>query len=152
MKRKEICIDSMEALGQTADEVYEYLNRISQFQRTIKLLDKEVDAEILLKYHEYLLLIIKNQMKKNQREGIKRKLEKKAKGCGEYGRPKKVLPDDFAEQVKNRYSHNKPLLQYCREIKMKQSTFYRYAKEIIENEKKEKNKEVSINTHFVVKR
>lgn len=35
---------------------------------------------------------------------------------------------------------------------MKQSTFYRYAKEIIENEKKEKNKEVSINTHFVVKR
>lgn len=110
MKRKEICIDSMEALGQTADEVYEYLNRISQFQRTIKLLDKEVDAEILLKYHEYLLLIIKNQMKKNQREGIKRKLEKKAKGCGEYGRPKKVLPDDFAEQVKNCYSHNKPLL------------------------------------------
>lgn len=65
MKRKEVCIDSMEALGQTADEVYEYLNRISQFQRTIKLLDKEVDAEILLKYHEYLLLIIKNQMKKN---------------------------------------------------------------------------------------
>lgn len=139
MERIEICIDSMEALGQTSDEVYVCLKRISQLQKTIKLLDKEIDVEVLLKYHEYLLLIIKNQMKRNQSEGIKRKLKEKAEGCGEYGRPKMVLPDDFEQQVKNCYSQDRPLLQYCREIRMKQSTFYRYAKEIIENEK---NKEI----------
>lgn len=141
MERDKICINALEELGQTPAEVYKYLKRISDSQRTIRLLDKEVDAEVLLKYHEYLLLVIKNQMMKKQREGIKRKLKEKSEGCGEYGRPKKILPDDFEEQVKNYYSHNKPLLQYCRDINMKQSTFYRYARIIIENEKKEKNKE-----------
>lgn len=140
MEREDICINSLEELGQTPEELDKYLQRLSELHKVIRWLDKTVDAEVLLKYHEYLVLISKKQMKKNQREGIKRKLKEKAQGCGEYGRPKKVLPHDFAEQVKNCYSQDKPLLQYCREIKMKQSTFYRYAKEIIENEKS-KNKE-----------
>lgn len=126
---------SLEGLGKTAKEVYEHLQEFSKQQMSVRLFDKEVDAEILLKFQEFLITIIKEEHYEKQREGIRRKLKEKAAGCGAYGRPSTSLPADFEEQIRKCCSTSKPLIQYCRQINMKQSTFYRHAKRIIDNEK-----------------
>ena len=75
----------------------------------------------------------KKKLKMAQYEGIKKALEKKKKGTGNYGRPRIQLPPDFEEQVKL-YKKNRTSLElYRRKLDMKNSTFYKYANICLKN-------------------
>lgn len=51
-------------------------------------------------------------------------------GVGSYGRPKTALPKDFEIRIKACLSKIQKLSDYCDELQMKRSTFYKYAKQI----------------------
>lgn len=57
-------------------------------------------------------------------------LQRKYEGERHYGRPKIILPDGFDERVKECFENKHPLSDYCEEIEMKKSTFYKYANSI----------------------
>lgn len=91
---------------------------------------KVVDPHWMDKINEMILEKKYVQIKKGQRLGIERALQRKYEGNGTYGRPKTILPDGFDERVKDCFENNHPLSDYCEEINMKKSTFYKYAKSI----------------------
>lgn len=93
---------------------------------------KVVDPHWMDKINEMVLEKRYVQIKKGQKLGIERALQKKYEGNGTYGRPKIILPDGFDEKVKECFENKHPLSDYCEEIEMKKSTFYKYAKKIQE--------------------
>lgn len=70
------------------------------------------------------------QIKRGQKLGIEKALQRKYEGNGTYERPKIILSDGFTDRVKDCFKNNHPLSVYCAEIEMKKSTFYKYAKNI----------------------
>lgn len=63
-------------------------------------------------------------------------MKRKYEGKGTYGRPKTILPEDFEERIEECLKRNLSLSDYCEEIGMKKSTFYKYAKRVQEGMKK----------------
>lgn len=86
--------------------------------------DHIVDAAWLKQVKKFVMEQHYQSLRRLQTYGIKRALEDKAAGKGNYGRPKVKLPDDFEEQVISRINHNASLAEYRRQIDMKKSTFY----------------------------
>lgn len=60
--------------------------------------------------------------------GIKKALEKKQSGEGKYGRPCVSIPKEFDDMILLYERRHKPLEEYRKQINMKRSTFYKYAK------------------------
>lgn len=65
--------------------------------------------------------------------GIKRALELKKIGLGNYGRPSVELPSDFEEKINSYFKLKIPLENYRKQINMKKSTFYKYVNKVREN-------------------
>ena len=118
-------IKGYEKSGRRLKELLEEWNR-----RSVKLEFKEktVEPEWMISVYKMIIERVHEELVVEQRAGIKRALEKKRAGTGEYGRPRVKLPSDFEEQLKIRIKNNEDLSHYCEEIKMKKSTFYKWAK------------------------
>lgn len=80
----------------------------------------------------YYVLSLKNENhREKQLSGIKEALRLKEEGKGTYGRPIAVLPKDFEEKIITLKHEHRPLEDYRKTIGMKKSTFYKYAKIIL---------------------
>lgn len=120
-------------------EFSEVLHICQKNKIEVTVYGKVVDPHWMDKINEMILEKRHVQIKKGQKLGIERALQKKYEGEGHYGRPKIILPDGFDERVKDCFKNNHPLSDYCEEIEMKKSTFYKYAKRVQEKVKIETN-------------
>ena len=93
---------------------------------------KAVDPQWMAKINELVLEKRKLEIKKGQRLGIERALQRKQEGEGHYGRPPASLPVDFEAQVIVRLQRNESLRPYKEKIDMKSSTFYNAARKVKE--------------------
>lgn len=95
----------------------------------LQIHDSVLEADVYMQVLELIQVLEqhrKEEMKKAQRIGIERALENKANGKGGYGRPKVVLPKDFAERVKECLKNCSSLEAYRKQTNLKRSTFYKY--------------------------
>lgn len=117
--------------GSVVDKLKYCSSMAVQLQLKDMLLDQELTLDIinLIKHEEQLK---KNQLKKAQRIGIDRALEKRKTGLGTYGRPHVELPEDFDEQVRRCIQKDQPLEFYRRKTQLKKATFYKYAKKALQ--------------------
>ena len=87
-----------------------------------------VEAEWMADVYKLIVDRVHEELKIEQRAGIKRALERKKQGVGSYGRPRITLPDDFEQELKKKIDNKESLASYCEEIRMKKSTFYKWVK------------------------
>lgn len=101
-----------------------------QLQLGDVVIDKNLTTDIIdLIHHEEACR--KNELKKAQKIGIQRALEKRRTGVGTYGRPHVKLPEDFEEQVIRCWHNEQPLESYRRKTNLKRATFYKYARQVL---------------------
>lgn len=125
-----IVIESLSDLGKDLAEVKDALNHYKEEHSILYIDGTEVQPIFLLLFLEHVLSLQREKIKKSQREGIELALRRKHEGNGRYGRPRMILPEDFHERVSECFKNNYPLSDYYDEIKMKRSTFYKYANRI----------------------
>ena len=82
----------------------------------------------MMEVYQMIMKRTREELKVEQRAGIKRALKRREEGTGTYGRPRVELPEDFENQLKERIRKHENLSTYCEQIKMKKSTFYKWAK------------------------
>lgn len=128
--RIRIDLDSLWELGRNLTEVMSALRYYQEKHVILTFNGEEIEPIFLQQYLEHVLFLQRENLKKCQRQGIDLALQRKYEGNGSYGRPKTILPNGFDERVKDCFKKNHPLIDYCNEIKMKKSTFYKYAKQI----------------------
>lgn len=126
----EVSLSDFSLLGNDLNEIRETLRIYAENNTKLTYKDIAIDAMMLLQFFEYVLYMNQQRMKKYQHVGIEKALQRKSEGIGHYGRPKAMLPKDFDEQIKNRIRNKQSLADYCDEVHMKKSTFYRYAKSV----------------------
>ncbi len=90
--------------------------------------NKTVEADWMLDIYKMITDRVHEELRVKQQIGIKRALEEKKRGMGNYGRPSIKLPPDFEKQLKRRIENQESLSRYCEELKMKKSTFYKWVK------------------------
>lgn len=93
------------------------------------------------------ILSLKNETHRGkQLEGIAKALQLKHEGKGAYGRPLVILPRNFEQKIIQLKKEHKPLEAYRKTTGMKKSTFYKYAKMFLlqEKERAEKAGEVDV--------
>ena len=123
-------IDSFICLGNDLTEVRNSLELLAEERMMIACNGLKADASLLLCFYDYLLELNRQKLKASQKKGIEKALQRKSEGNGNYGRPKTVLPNDFEIRIKACLSKKQKLSDYCDELHMKRSTFYKYAKQI----------------------
>ena len=123
-------IDSFICLGNDLTEVRNSLELLAEERMMIACNGLKADASLLLCFYDYLLELNRQKLKASQKKGIEKALQRKSEGNGNYGRPKTVLPNDFEIRIKACLSKKQKLSDYCDELQMKRSTFYKYAKQI----------------------
>ena len=123
-------IDSFICLGNDLTEVRNSLKLLAEGRMMIACNGLKADASLLLCFYDYLLELNRQKLKASQKKGIEKALQRKSEGNGNYGRPKTVLPNDFEIRIKACLSKKQKLSDYCDELQMKRSTFYKYAKQI----------------------
>ncbi len=123
-------IDSFICLGNDLTEVRNSLELLAEGRMIIACNGLKADASLLLCFYDYLLELNRQKLKASQKKGIEKALQRKSEGVGSYGRPKTSLPKDFEIRIKACLSKKQKLSDYCDELQMKRSTFYKYAKQI----------------------
>lgn len=78
--------------------------------------------------YQMIMQRTREELKVEQRAGIRRALKRREEGTGTYGRPRIELPADFEQELKRRIANDESLSKYCNELKMKKSTFYKWVK------------------------
>lgn len=109
----------------------------------LNLENKEIDIDLILEVMNFVEASKKERVKRLQRVGIDRALEKKYKGEGNFGRPKTHLPADFIENIQKITNKEMTHEAYREMIGMKRSTYYKHVREVkeaMENEEKEDSK------------
>lgn len=125
---KEIELSSFSQLGDDIGQVKKVLYAYAEAEAMITIDGKVADAQLLSLFWDYLIGMNQKNMRECQQRGIEKALQRKSEGLGHYGRPIVVLPKDFDEQIRKRLQQKQQLSAYCEELKMKKSTFYKYAK------------------------
>lgn len=141
LKNKNIAGDgvkilSIDELGKDADEI---TNRLMELSKNKIILmvgeDQWIKPECLLSFlNDFVALKFverRKRIKHNQKEGIKRALERKKAGIGTYGRPGVKLPHDFEERIIGIMEHGGNLQEYQKNLDMAKSTFYKYSGRVI---------------------
>ena len=123
-------LDSFICLGNDLTEVRNSLELLAEERMIIACNGLKADASLLLCFYDYLLELNRQKLKASQKKGIEKALQRKSEGVGSYGRPKTALPKDFEIRIKACLSKKQKLSDYCDELQMKRSTFYKYAKQI----------------------
>ena len=104
----------------------------------LTLNDEDLDIDTLLQLIDFVEISRKKRVKKLQREGIDKALEKKYKGEGAFGRPRIKLPDDFGENIKKIMRREMSHDEYRTKLGIKRSTYYKLVKEEKESWTKDK--------------
>ncbi len=123
-------IDSFICLGNDLTEVRNSLKLLAEERMMIACNGLKANASLLLCFYDYLLELNRQKLKVSQKKGIEKALQRKSEGNGNYGRPKTALPKDFEIRIIACLSKKQKLSDYCDELQMKRSTFYKYAKQI----------------------
>lgn len=90
----------------------------------------------------YFVLSLKNETHRDkQLKGIQQALRLKHEGKGAYGRPLAILPKNFEQKIVQLKREHKPLEAYRKATGMKKSTFYKYAKIFLEQEREREKAE-----------
>ena len=90
--------------------------------------NKTVEPDWMMDVYQMIMKRTREELKAEQRAGIKRALKRREEGKGTYGRPRVELPSDFEKQLKERIRNQENLSTYCEQLKMKKSTFYKWVK------------------------
>ena len=90
--------------------------------------DEDLDVDVMLQLMDFIEVSRRNRVRKLQREGIDKALEKKYKGEGRFGRPRIKVPDDFEENIKRIMRKELSHDAYRAQLGMKRSTYYKYVK------------------------
>lgn len=124
------------------ESVYEYMKTIDDMEYIIhELASRNIRLQIGSEDGvdpEYLLFIMKEytrlcsaDIRRRQKEGIRKALRKKEEGRGSYGRPVANLPYDFEKRIMDIVNSNGTLIDYQKKTKLPKSTFYKYANKVI---------------------
>lgn len=130
-----VLLQSLHDLCRDEGSVVDKLEFCSGMAVQLKLQDTVIDEQLALGiidliHHEEEHK--RRELRKAQRRGIALALERRKTGVGTYGRPHVDLPADFADQILRCNRNARPLEAYRKEIGLKKSTFYKYAKQVRE--------------------
>ena len=106
----------------------ELLQNCKEQDVKIAFRNKTVEPDWMMDVYQMIMRRTREELKAEQKAGIKRALKRRDEGIGTYGRPRVELPPDFEYQLKERIKKKENLSIYCAQIKMKKSTFYKWAK------------------------
>ena len=113
---------------QTGCKLKELLENCKEKDVRIAFRNKTVEPDWMMEVYQMIMERTREELKAEQRAGIKRALKRREEGKGTYGRPRVELPTDFEKQLKERIRNHENLSVYCEQIKMKKSTFYKWVK------------------------
>ncbi|MCR0326593.1 hypothetical protein MKA58_04210 [[Clostridium] innocuum] len=119
-------------LDYTEMDFHQVLTLCQKRNIQVKVLGKAVDTQWMLDVHKLILKKRQLQVKKGQKQGIAKALERKQRGEGAYGRPRITLPPDFEIEVVKRLQNHEALRPYKELIGMKNSTFYKAVQRVRE--------------------
>lgn len=123
-------LSSLLELATNEMELKERFTYCSEKNIVLKVKESSLESDV---YMEILTLLQrceterKERMHEAQHKGIMIALQKKESGEGSYGRPRVKLPKNFTECVEDCLRNGQSLESYRKKIKMKKSTFYKYA-------------------------
>lgn len=123
-------ITSFTCMGDDLNQIKDSLKQYAKTNTLISFNGNIVEVNVLLQFYEYLMVLNRARLRKCQQKGIEEALKRKSEGNGTYGRPRMSLPNDFDDRIRRCLNKRESLSNYCKEIGMKRSTFYKYAKEI----------------------
>lgn len=126
--RESINLRAIKEYGKTGYKLKELLEDCRKQDVKIVFDDTTVEAGWMADVYEMIIDRVQEELKIEQRAGIRRALERKKQGIGSYGRPRIVLPENFEQELKKRIDNKESLASYCEEIHMKKSTFYKWAR------------------------
>lgn len=125
---KRVDLSRLQDYEQSGCKLKELLEEWRKGDVRIAFQDKLLEAEWLEAFYRMIIQREQEELKVEQRAGIRRALKKKREGTGRYGRPRVKLPEDFEQQIKVRLRNEEDLSHYCKELDMKKSTFYKWVK------------------------
>ena len=121
-------IESMSSEEVSLKDKLQTLKDIHAQLMTIK--NEDLDVDVMLQLMDFIEVSRRNRVRKLQREGIDKALEKKYKGEGRFGRPRIKVPDDFEENIKRIMRKELSHDAYRAQLGMKRSTYYKIVKEV----------------------
>lgn len=143
-KKDNVYIPSIDKFSYEEIDLKEKLETLKKLHvHLLNLENKEIDIDLILEVMNFVEASKKERVKRLQRVGIDRALEKKYKGEGNFGRPKTHLPADFIENIQKITNKEMTHEAYREMIGMKRSTYYKHVREVkeaMENEEKEDSK------------
>lgn len=113
---------------QTGCRLKEFLENCKKKDVKLEFRNKTVEPDWMMEVYQMIMERTREELKAEQRAGIKRALKRWEEGKGTYGRPRVELPSDFEKQLKERIRNQENLSTYCEQLKMKKSTFYKWVK------------------------
>lgn len=126
-----IIIPSIDQISSEEITLKEKLKTMQELHAQLLTMDEEdLDIELLLQLMEFMETSRKKRVKRLQREGIDKALEKKYKGEGQFGRPRIKLPDDFEDNIRKIMRKELSHDTYRAKLGMKRSTYYKLVKEV----------------------
>lgn len=128
VEKESIDLQMISDYEQTGCRLKEFLESCQKKDVKIAFQNKTVEPEWMMEVYQMIMKRTREELKVEQRAGIKRALKRREEGTGTYGRPRVELPEDFENQLKERIRKHENLSTYCEQIKMKKSTFYKWAK------------------------
>ena len=136
-----LLVPSIDCMSSEDVSLKDKLQTLKAIHAQLLTMDEEdVDVDIMLQLMEFIEVSRRNRVRKLQREGIDKALEKKYKGEGRFGRPRVQVPVDFEENIKKIMRKELSHDAYREQLGMKRSTYYKVVKEVkdswIKDEKK----------------
>ena len=113
---------------QTGCRLKEFLENCKKKDVKLEFRNKTVEPDWMMEVYQMIMERTREELKAEQRAGIKRALKRREEGKGTYGRPRVELHSDFEKQLKERIRNQENLSTYCEQLKMKKSTFYKWVK------------------------
>ncbi|WP_416327276.1 hypothetical protein [[Eubacterium] hominis] len=125
-----LLIPSIDKISSEDKSLKQKLLTVKDLHAQLLTLDEEdLDIDTLLLLIDFVESGRKKRVKKLQKEGINKALEKKYKGEGAFGRPRIHLPDDFGENIKKIMRKEMSHDAYRAQLGFKRSTYYKLVKE-----------------------
>lgn len=136
LKRDDIlAISSLKELSDTQSSIREKLSYCKECGVRICLQGICLQEDI---YMDFLSVmereeqLRRDRVRTAQQQGIDQALERCRLGLGNYGRPRAEIPEDFDDQIRFLKQNHMSLEAYRKKTNLKKSTFYKYAKLVLE--------------------
>lgn len=121
-------VNSIQELFENYQDFDRKVSLCTQFNIVLKMDNHFIEMSVFHDLLSYVFYLKNEELKCARNKGIEKALEKKRCGKGKYGRPCIDIPKEFNKMIVLYEQGNKPLEEYRKQINMKRSTFYKYAK------------------------